>query len=84
VSSWLAPQKFKSQTAIQPKLRAPYVFAGAGCARPFFRFPHEGMERREALSACEAPLADLAIDPPEHRAKAFAHLAIGALKCCSK
>ena len=37
------------------------------------------MERREALSACEAPLADLAIDPPEHRAKAFARLAIDAL-----
>jgi hypothetical protein len=29
--------------------------------------------------ACEAPLADLAIDPPEHRAKAFARLAIGTL-----
>jgi len=29
--------------------------------------------------ACEAPLADLAIDPSEHRAKAFARLAIGTL-----
>jgi hypothetical protein len=42
---------------------------------PFFHPSNEGAERREAPAACEAPLADLAIDPPEHRAKAFARLA---------
>jgi hypothetical protein len=49
------------------------------------------MERREARGVCETPVADLAIDPPEHHAnkctqfaplecsKAFARLAIDAL-----
>ena len=57
----------------------PVFFETPGASSLFFRPSNEGMERREALGACEAPLADLAIDPPEHRAKAFARLAIGTL-----
>jgi hypothetical protein len=65
----------------QPTLRSPYFCAGAECARPLFRPSQcEGMERREALGACEAPLADLAIGPPARLARACARFAINALR----
>jgi hypothetical protein len=50
---------------------------GAPILFPSLELREWSAEKRSG--ACEAPLADLAIDPTEHRAKAFAHLAIDVL-----